>query len=200
MVKQKLVLIVLCYVLMLRVVVIEAAEAADTDDDDDDDLLKSCSLDTTPQLDCPPNSLCTRINPKDNSTETSDLKCICLQNYHLNPKWDDTDDFTPTLAPEQSYCIPAADTINKNNDEDEPHKIVVYIRSSANPQHLVFGIIMILLGVTLVTAVLYGIKVLRPVKRTKAAYKMLKNRRQNITPLQEMDELEMNRRYEMQTF
>lgn len=153
-------------------------------------IVKSCSLDT-PLLVCPPNSLCARIS----STEPSDLKCICLQNYHLNPKWEESDDFTPTLAPEQEYCLPGAET-----NGDEPHKIVVYLRSTANPQHLVFGIVMVLLGVTLVTAVLYGIKVLGPVKRTKAAYKMLTNRRKNITPLQEMDELEMNRRYEMQTF
>lgn len=73
------------------------------------------------------------------------------------------------------------------------------MRSPARKEHLAFGILMVLLAATIATAVLYGIKVLNPVKRTKAAYQKLKYKRRNMSPLHEMDELELNRRYEMQT-
>lgn len=154
-------------------------------------------------MDCPPNSVCIRIN----ATNPEDLKCICLEHFQYNPKWQEDGDVeedeiqhkstVAATTSQDNYCIP---TGPEREDEAVEHKVVVYMRSATNPQHLVFGILMILLGVTLVTAVLYGITALRPIKRTKAVYKKLKNRRQNITPLHEMDELEMNRRFEMQTF
>ncbi|XP_075145600.1 uncharacterized protein LOC142220385 [Haematobia irritans] len=196
------VLIKPCYglmiIILMMVTMINGDEQQQNNDihgkeDSDSDLLIPCFL-PNPQFDCPSNSLCTRIN----ATNPNDLKCICLQNYQLNPQWKGSDDtVNSTSDKEERYCIPAA---AHGNGTEEQSKIIVYIRSASDPHHLVFTIVMILLAVTLITALIYGLKVLRPIKRTKAAYKQLKNRRQNITPLQEMDELELNRRYEMQTF
>ncbi|XP_013108024.2 uncharacterized protein LOC106087513 [Stomoxys calcitrans] len=173
----------------------EQQATTENDHDDDDDSLIPCQL-PNPQFDCPSNSLCTRIN----ATNPQDLKCICLEGYQLNPKWKGSDDIAAaddSNEGEENYCTPN-NPASANGTEQG--KIIVYVRSASDPQHLVFTIVIILLGVTIVTAVFYGLKVLRPIKRTKAAYKTLQNRRQNITPLQEMDELELNRRYEMQTF
>lgn len=151
--------------------------------------MKTCSRDNV--LNCPANSLCTQISKDDKEA----LKCLCLENYQLNPDYVFYDHDNSTELLNISYCLPS----NWTSSKQEENKLLVYIRSPARKEHLAYGILMVLVAAALATAVLYGIKVLRPLKRTKAAYQKLLYQRRNITPLQELDELELNRRYEMQT-
>ncbi|KAM7361516.1 uncharacterized protein ACRADG_012480 [Cochliomyia hominivorax] len=151
-------------------------------------ILKTCSRDRL--LDCPYNSLCTQIHNDANEA----LKCICIESYHLNPIWLNYEKLNSSEILNEHYCLPTNMT-----SSTEENKLLVYIRSPARKEHLAYGILMVLLAAALATAVLYGISVLKPLKRTKSMYQKLKYKRRNITPLQEMDELELNRRYEMQT-
>ncbi|KNC24225.1 hypothetical protein FF38_03292 [Lucilia cuprina] len=152
-------------------------------------ILKTCSRDNL--LDCPNNSLCTQINVDHNEA----LKCICIENYQLNPNWSEYEHLNNSILLQEHYCLASKDTA----EIKQPNKLLVYIRSPARKEHLAYGILMVLAAAALATAVLYGIKILKPLKKTKAVYQQLKYKRRNITPLQELDELEMNRRYEMQT-
>lgn len=151
-------------------------------------LVKTCSRDNL--LDCPLYSLCTQINNDDNEA----LKCICIEQFQLNPNWSNYDNLNTSIILQEHYCLP-----NNNGSKTQENKLLVYIRSPARKEHLAYGILMVLVAAALATAVLYGLKVLKPLKRTKSVYQKLKYKRRNITPLQEMDELELNRRYEMQT-
>lgn len=151
--------------------------------------MKTCSRDNV--LNCPANSLCTQISQDDKEA----LKCLCLENYQLNPAYIFQENLNGTDLINIDYCLPS----NWTASIQQENKLLVYIRSPARKEHLAYGILMVLLAAALATAVLYGLKVLRPLKRTKLVYQKLLYQRRNITPLQEMDELELNRRYEMQT-
>ncbi|TMW53810.1 hypothetical protein DOY81_001095 [Sarcophaga bullata] len=157
-----------------------------------EELLKTCTIENL--LVCPTNAVCVKLP---NYNDTKELKCLCIDGYQLNSIWHGYDNLNNSLITLDHYCLPINHTTMAPTTE--VNKLIVYLRSPARREHLVFGILLVLLAAGLATGLLFGLKVLKPIKRSKAVYKRLKYKRQYITPLQELDELELNRHYEMQT-
>ena len=150
---------------------------------------KNCSIDT-PATDCPINSVC--------SLQGNATKCICNVNYELNSAWQFAE---PNATHEVLYCKRQVNsTPNVPAETTEENKVVYYIRTTSNTQHLGFAIVMVLLFAILSTAFCYVLKVLRPVKRTKKFYRKMRYQRNNVRPLQEFDEIDLERRNDESTF
>ena len=153
--------------------------------------VKTCASENL--LVCPTNAVCTKLP---NYNDTKELKCLCMDGYQLNSNWQIYDNLNNSLITLEHYCLPINHTIMATTTE--VNKLIVYLRSPARREHLVFGILLVLLAAGLSTGFLFVLKMLKPIKRSKAVYKKLKYKRHNIIPLQELDELELNRHYEMQ--
>ncbi|XP_030563665.1 uncharacterized protein LOC115764636 [Drosophila novamexicana] len=127
--------------------------------------LKNCTI----QGECPDHSICTKV--------VDNFGCICWQGYHLNPDWSASDlDNT-----DWDYCVrqPANKTV------------IVHNRLPAKSEHLAVAILLVLFGVIVVTLVLYCFVALRPISRTRAAYRRMQLRRSNHRRLQEFDDIDM---------
>lgn len=142
---------------------------------------KNCSLINSTE--CPKYSKC--------SNET--LKCVCLQNYKFNPTWQND---AVNTAKEFIYCTKVANNTLSETIETttEKNKVLIYVLTAPNTHHLGFAILMVLLFAILSTAFCYLLKVARPIKRTKKLYRNIKYKRQNVRPLQEFDEIDLERR------
>ncbi|KAL7730481.1 hypothetical protein ACLKA6_000485 [Drosophila palustris] len=118
---------------------------------------------------CPDNSICTKVG--------ATLKCVCWQGHIQHPDWN-ADDIENN---EVEYCARGA-----------ANKTKLYNRLPAKRENLAVAILLILFGVIVVTLILYCMVVLRPINRTKAAYRRIRLRRNNHRRLEEFDDIDMS--------
>uniref|UniRef100_A0A1A9X1U7 EB domain-containing protein n=1 Tax=Glossina brevipalpis TaxID=37001 RepID=A0A1A9X1U7_9MUSC len=140
----------------------------------------TCELD---KLDsCPVYSVC-----------SSTLECTCLQGFHLNPNWskETSKQFNQIVE----YCLPLWNTTDQM---DIDNKFVVFLRSPAKGEKLLFSLLMIILTAIMFMVVICMVKFLKPIKRTRAVYKIVKNKRQSKHILNESDELDLQRHYDIE--